>query len=368
MSRKQCPGTRARSRLHPVGGVQGHFTTSRAPEFVPSESGQNQNWTSLLEPGGKVRFKRLDLRFLEIGVLHVILTKNQTGICMKFLFILLIPAVASFVLDGLTRQAVAGSDPEQILFFSEQDFLTTSLQARTGVPIFVEYGLPICGDISLDTAHWICRKQGHTRGALSVMKNSDAPGRAGPTKAMMAFPWMFGRSFFTNFKCAKNARWLDGCTYMLKDRCPFGEETVVECDAGEGTSFPAFNMAAGYGDEFDSEPRSQGTVLVQMGDTDKYDGSFTRMSFGYFCAADVKNQATADKICKLLWEADTTRAVEWKRAGDVTDPKMRLSRSAMDIGALRAIKMGPCDTVETCGLEEDWNLCGPEDSLSIKCE
>eukprot|EP00116_Pleurobrachia_bachei_P012177 sb/3472439/ len=165
-----------------------------------------------------------------------------------------------------------------------------------------------------------------------------------------------------------DATWLQDCTYTLKHRCPFGDEIVVECDAGEAevTSFPAVSMSAGYGD--DSEPGSQGTVFVTLGDIDEYDGSFTRRSFGFFCAADVRTKDTADRICKLLDYVDATRAVEWKRAGDVTDPKMRITRSAMERLALRPIKMGPCDTVETCGLEDDWNLCGPEDSLSIKCE
>ena len=157
------------------------------------------------------------------------------------------------------------------------------------------------------------------------------------------------------------------CTYEEMDTysCQFGDETVVECDTRDIPRFPATDMIASY-DSYEATPH--GTVLVYMSVTDKSTGDEIRQTRGYFCAADVKDQATADKICKLLEFQDTPHAVEWKRAGDVTDPKMRMTRETMDGYALRPIKMGSCDTVETCGLEEDWNLCGPEDSLSIKCE
>eukprot|EP00116_Pleurobrachia_bachei_P007233 sb/3467495/ len=295
---------------------------------------------------------------------------------MNFLLILLLPTVVA----ALPVDHVSVATPQldsvsaarnEIIFYSEADFMTSSLQARTGMPIFTTKDFnwyPVCGDMSLDTAHWICRKQGHTRGALSVMKNSAAPGRSGVTKAMISTMNMF-TSYITNLDCGKDATWLDnGCTYTQQATCQFGDETIVECDTGKITQFPATSMVAGYGNSSQTQPSKQGTIVVQMGDFDQRTGDFTRMTLGYFCAADVRNQATADKICKLLDFVDATRAVEWKRAGDVTEPKMRLTRSAMDSVALRAIKMGSCETVETCGLEEDWNLCGPEDSLSIKCE
>ena len=201
------------------------------------------------------------------------------------------------------------------------------------------------------------------------MRNSAAPERSGVTEAMIATMAHVFTSYITNLECGKDATWLDdGCSYTEQATCQFGDQTIVECDTGEIPHLPATSMVAGYGYNGQTQPTKQGTVVVQMGDFDKRTGDFTRMALGYFCAADVRNQTTADRICKLLDFVCATRAVEWKRAGDVTDPTMRLTRTAMDGIALRAIKMGSCETVETCGLEVDWNLCGPEDSLSIKCE
>ena len=206
------------------------------------------------------------------------------------------------------------------------------------------------------------------------MKNSAAPGRSGVTKAMVtAMPIEQPTSYITNLECGKDATWYDDCTYTIKSTCQFGDEPIVQCDTGKipHIRFPATDISVAYGNYSRPYGTKQGTIVVEMGDFDqKGNGEWTRRTVGYFCAADVKNQTTADRICKLLdvGDADVTRAVEWKRAGDVTDPTMRLTRSTMDGIALRAIKMGSCETVETCGLEEDWNLCGPEDSLSIKCE
>ena len=136
---------------------------------------------------------------------------------MKFLLAILLPAVAT-----------------QMGFFSEEDYWTESLQARTGMPVFtssrdVDYywAKAVCGDISLDTAHWICRKQGHARGALSVMRNSAAPGRTGPTKAMMTVMRRFF-TFITNLNCPQDARGLDaGCTVGPRFSDPRFSDTPI---------------------------------------------------------------------------------------------------------------------------------------------
>lgn len=260
------------------------------------------------------------------------------------------------------------------MFFSEQDYLTTSTQARTGMPIFADENYnwyAVCGDTTLNTAHWICRKQGHARGALAVLKNSDTTGRHGVTKAMMTVSGISGSfsSFLTDLECAQDATWLgDGCTYNEEATCPFGDETIVECDTGKIGKLPATSIIAVYGDSAQAVPSKQGTVVVQMGDFDPRTGDFTRMTLGYFCAADVKIQNTADKICKIISSGHSTHAVQWTSAGKVTNPDMRITRRIMDSLALRPIKLGPCESVETCGLKEDWNLCTLEESLSIMCE
>eukprot|EP00116_Pleurobrachia_bachei_P003112 sb/3463374/ len=259
-----------------------------------------------------------------------------------------------------------------IPLWHEEDYATEGILARFGMPLIAydEDWYAPCGEISLETADWICRKQGHTRGALSVMKNSDAPGRTGPSRAMMTVPEpdMHFCNFIANMECRKGADWLESCSWDLIDTCPYGEETVVVCDTDEFPDhLPAANdIWAAYGDISDGQAGPQGTVMVDMAVKDEISERerYSRESLGFFCAADVQTQAVADKICKLVTSVDC-RAVEWMRAGDVTDPNMRLTREIMDWMAMRAIKMGACDTVETCGLEEDWDLCGPEDSLSI---
>eukprot|EP00116_Pleurobrachia_bachei_P011115 sb/3471377/ len=158
---------------------------------------------------------------------------------MKFLIVLLIVTV------------VSAFDPvnNHIDFWSEEDYVSTKLQARTGMPTFThdEFIYAPCGEMTLDAADWICRKLGHTRGALSVMKNSDAPGRTGPSRAMMStLPHGF-INFFTDMKCRRGAAWLDeGCSYTWSGyTCPIGDETVVECDMGRSPC-PRGNRYVGY--------------------------------------------------------------------------------------------------------------------------
>ena len=146
------------------------------------------------------------------------------------------------------------------------------------------------------------------------MRNSAAPGRTGPTQAMMTVMRRYFR-FITNLNCPEDARLpLYGCTYEDMDTyCEFGDETVVECDTdGEIHHFPATGIVASYGDRSNYETSPHGTVLVYFSVTDESTGDAIRQTIGYFCAADVKNQASADKICKLLKFQDTSHAVEWK--------------------------------------------------------